>query len=41
MNKAKALKDFQNIPGIGPSIAKDLWKIGIQSLNDLMAKIPN
>jgi predicted RecB family nuclease len=40
MDKAKAIKSFQIIPGVGPSIAADLWKIGIRSLDDLKEKDP-
>ncbi len=40
MKKSQALKEFQTIPGVGPSIAEDLWKIGIHSLDDLRGKNP-
>jgi len=30
-----SLKDLQVIPGIGKSIARDLWNIGIRSVKDL------
>ena len=33
--KKKALLEFRTIPGVGPSIAEDLWNIGLRSLNDL------
>jgi hypothetical protein len=39
-DKNQALKEFQKIPGVGPSIAKDLWKIGITSLDQLKGKNP-
>jgi len=32
---AKALKEFQTIPGIGKSIAQDLWDLGLRSIEDL------
>ena len=40
MDKEKVIKSFQVIPGVGPSIAADLWKIGIHSLDDLKGKAP-
>lgn len=39
MNK-KILKEFQKIPGVGPSIAQDLWDLGIRSLDDLKKRNP-
>lgn len=29
------LKDLQQIPGIGPSLAQDLWDLGYQRVEDL------
>jgi hypothetical protein len=29
------LKEFQEIPGVGKSIAKDFWHIGLRSISDL------
>jgi hypothetical protein len=29
------LKDLQRIPGVGPSLARDLWELGYQSAADL------
>ena len=40
MNKAIAIKDLRRIPGVGVSIANDLWNIGISSVNDLVGKNP-
>jgi hypothetical protein len=40
MKKGEALKEFQKIPGVGPSIAQDLWKIGITSIRQLKGKNP-
>lgn len=34
------LKELQTIPGIGPSISRDLYKLGIRSVNDLKNKKP-
>jgi len=39
-DKAKALKALQVIPGIGKSIALDLYNIGIKSPEDLRGKAP-
>ena len=38
--KQKILKEFQRIPGVGKSIAHDLWKLGLRSINDLKGKKP-
>jgi hypothetical protein len=29
------LKDLQQIPGVGPSLAQDLWDLGYQRVEDL------
>lgn len=29
------LKDLQRIPGVGPSLARDLWELGYQSVASL------
>lgn len=34
------LKDLQRIPGVGPSIAQDLFELGIRSVTDLCGKNP-
>jgi len=34
------IRSLQVIPGVGPSIAQDLWNIGIRSVNDLRGKDP-
>lgn len=39
-NKKIALKNLQTIPGIGKSIAEDLWNIGIHKVADLKNKDP-
>jgi hypothetical protein len=31
---------LQEIPGVGPSIAKDLWELGIRRIGDLRGKDP-
>jgi hypothetical protein len=33
--KEKAIKELMIIPGIGKSIANDLWRIGIKKIDDL------
>jgi hypothetical protein len=35
-----ALKDLQRIPGIGPSIARDLFDLGIRRVEGLKGKDP-
>jgi hypothetical protein len=35
-----ALKDLQRIPGVGPSIARDLWNLGFRSTAELHAQDP-
>lgn len=39
-DKIVSLKELQTIPGVGKSIANDLWNIGITSVNDLKGKDP-
>ena len=39
-NKATIIKELQIIPGIGKSIAEDLYNIGIQSVADLKDRDP-
>jgi len=34
------LKNLQTIPGVGKSIARDLWDIGIREVADLKGKDP-
>lgn len=34
------LKELQTIPGIGPSIAQDLYDLGIRKVSDLKGKDP-
>lgn len=38
--KREALKQLQEIPGIGKSIAEDLWHLGIRKVTDLRGKDP-
>ena|ERR1700680_4578049 len=34
------LKEFQTIPGVGKSIALDLWDLGFRSVHELIDKDP-
>jgi hypothetical protein len=38
--KDAAIKDLKQIPGVGISIANDLWNINIRSVADLKGKDP-
>jgi hypothetical protein len=38
--KAASLKALMEIPGVGKSIANDLWHIGIRKVSDLKRKNP-
>jgi Pathogenicity locus len=38
--KNQAITELKQIPGVGVSIATDLWNIGITSINDLKANDP-
>lgn len=40
MTKNEALKELRMIPGIGRSIANDLWNIGIKKIDDLKKQDP-
>lgn len=40
MDKADSLRQFRRIPGVGPSIAEDLWQLGLRSLDDLVDADP-
>ena len=40
MNKEQVIKELRIIPGVGVSIANDLYDIGIRSLADLKGKDP-
>jgi hypothetical protein len=37
---AAGLKDLRRIPGIGPSLARDLWDLGIRRVGDLRRRDP-
>ncbi|GJQ20812.1 MAG: hypothetical protein HBSIN02_11670 [Bacteroidia bacterium] len=38
--KQEELKQLQTIPSVGPSIALDLWALGIRKVSDLKKKDP-
>jgi len=40
MTKTESLKTLQQIPGIGKSIAEDLYNIGIRQVADLKGRDP-
>lgn len=40
MTKEQTIKELTVIPGIGKSLATDLWNIGITSVADLKGKAP-
>ena len=40
VTKQSGLRDLRRIPGVGSSIAEDLWKLGIRSVRDLSGKDP-
>ncbi len=40
ITKEQAIKDLRQIPGVGISIANDLWNINIKSVSALKGKDP-
>jgi hypothetical protein len=38
--KRAVLREFRRIPGVGPSIAEDLWGLGMRSVDDLRGGDP-
>ncbi len=40
MKKEQAIKELMTMPGIRKSIANDLWKIGIEKIDDLKGHDP-
>lgn len=40
MDRKEVLKNLQVIPGIGKSLAEDLYGLGIRKVNDLVGKDP-
>jgi hypothetical protein len=39
-SKPESLAQLREIPGVGKSIAEDLWELGIRKVNDLVNKNP-
>ncbi len=37
---ATAVRDLRRIPGVGPSIADDLWRLGVKAVADLRGADP-
>lgn len=37
---AAAVTDLRRIPGVGPSIADDLWRLGVRRVEDLRGREP-
>ena len=40
IEKQKVIKDLKQIPGVGVSLATNIWNIGIKSIKDLKDKNP-
>lgn len=40
ISKQIVLKELQEIPGVGKSIAEDLWEMGFRSVRELKHKSP-
>lgn len=40
LDETKALKELQQIPGVGKAVAHDLWNLGIQTISDLKGQDP-
>lgn len=40
MTKEHSIKELTQIPGVGKSIATDLWNIGITAISDLKGRDP-
>ena len=38
--RAAVLKELRRIPGVGPSVAGDLWSLGVRSIADLRGRDP-
>jgi len=38
--KSSTLKQLQQIPGVGPAVAADLWSLGFRSVNELRGQDP-
>ena len=38
--RAAALRDLRRIPGVGPAVAGDLWRLGFRRVADLRGRDP-
>jgi nucleotidyltransferase/DNA polymerase involved in DNA repair len=38
--KKSVLREFRQVPGVGKSIAEDLWNLGLRSVSDLKKQDP-
>lgn len=38
--KQESIRDLRRIPGVGPSIAEDLWALGVRRVDDLRGRDP-
>ena len=41
MSKESSIKELRKMPGVGVSIANDLWNIGIKEIADLIGREPD
>jgi hypothetical protein len=39
--KAQVIQELRQIPGVGVSIAGDLWNIGVRGIDDLKQRTPD
>lgn len=39
-HKEQVLKELRTVPGVGKSVAQDLWNLGIRSVGDLQGRSP-
>ena len=40
VDKLATLREFRRIPGVGASISRDLWSLGLRSVEDLRGQDP-
>ena len=40
MTRKESLKELRTIPGVGKSIAQNLWRLGFRSVEDLAGRDP-
>jgi hypothetical protein len=39
-DRQQVVRDLRGIPGVGPRVADDLWRLGIRSVQDLRGQNP-